>query len=142
MEELCLHLQLSKCQFAVSEVEYLGMIIKPNKIAMDPIKLDGITAEVCSFLGFANYYRCFIPKYSSVAHPLIDLTKKDHPWEWTPTCQQAFNNLKTLFLKQPILRVPDPNTPFAIATDHPNSHWKVSSSKQMKTEIGIPVLTC
>ena len=65
MEELDLHLRLSKCQFAVSEVEYLGMIIKPNELAMDPIKLDGIAAwptqtklkEVRSFLGFANYYR-------------------------------------------------------------------------------------
>ena len=65
MEELCLHLRLSKCQFAVPEVEYLGMIIRPNEIAMDPVKLDRITAwptptklkEVRSFLSFANYYR-------------------------------------------------------------------------------------
>ena len=89
MEELSLHLRLSKCQFTVPEVEYLGMIIRPNEIAMDPIKLDGITAwptptklkEVRSFLGFANYYRRFIPEYSSIPRPLIDLTKKDHPWE-------------------------------------------------------------
>ena len=125
MEELSLHLRLSKCQFAVPEVEYLGMIIQPNKIAMDPVKLDGITAwptptklkEVCSFLGFANYYQRFIPEYSSVACPLIDLTKKDHPWEWTPTCQKAFDNLKALFLKQPVLHIPNPNTPFTITTD-------------------------
>ena len=125
MKELCLHLRLSKCQFTVPEVEYLGMIIRPNEITMDSIKLDGIAAwptptklkEVCFFLGFANYYRRFIPEYSSVAHPLIDLTKKNHPWEWTLTCQKAFDNLKALFLKQPVLQVPDPSAPFAIATD-------------------------
>ena len=111
MEELSLHLRLSKCQFAVPEVKYLRMIIRPNEIAMDPVKLDRIAAwptptklkEVCFFLGFANYYRCFIPEYSSVAHPLIDLTKKHHPWQWTPACQKAFDDLKALFLKQPIL---------------------------------------
>ena len=125
IEELDLHLRLSKCQFAVPEVEYLGMIIRPNEIAMDPIKLDGIAAwptptklkEVQSFLGFANYYRRFIPEYSSVARPLIDLTKKDHPWEWTPTCQKAFDDLKALFIKQPVLKIPDPSAPFAIATN-------------------------
>ena len=125
MEELSLHLQLSKCQFAVPEVEYLGMIIRPNKIAMDPVKLDGIAPwptltklkEVCSFLGFANYYQHFIPKYSSIACPLIDLTKKDHLWEWTPTCKKAFDDLKALFLKQPVLHVPNPSAPFAITTN-------------------------
>ena len=101
------------------------MIIQPNEIAMDPVKFDRIAAwptptklkEVCSFLGFANYYRHFIPKYSSVARPLIDLTKKDHPWEWTPTCQKAFDDLKAHFLKQPVLRVPNPSALFTIATD-------------------------
>ena len=125
MEELSLHLRLTKCQFTVPEVEYLRMIIQPNEIAMDPVKLNGIAAwptptklkEVRSFLGCANYYQCFIPEYSFVARPLIDLTKKDHPWEWTPTCQKAFNNLKALFLKQPALRVPNPSASFAIATD-------------------------
>ena len=125
MEELSIHLQLLKCQFAVPEVQYLGMIIRPNEIAMDPVKLDGIAAwptlaklkDVHSFLGFANYYRCFIPEYSSVACPLINLTKKDHPWEWTPTCQNAFEDLKAHFRKQSVLWVPNPKAPFTIATD-------------------------
>ena len=56
---------------------------------MDPVKLDGIAAwpaptkvkDVCSFLGFANFYHWFIPNYSTVAHPLLDLTKKDNHWD-------------------------------------------------------------
>ena len=43
MTELNLHLKLEKCQFNVPEVEYLGMIIKPGQLTMDPVKLDGIT---------------------------------------------------------------------------------------------------
>ena len=42
MTELDLHLKLEKCQFSIPEVEYLGMIVKPSQLAMDPIKLDGI----------------------------------------------------------------------------------------------------
>jgi hypothetical protein len=43
MTELDLHLKLEKCRFAVSEVDYLGMIVKSGQLAMDPVKLDGIT---------------------------------------------------------------------------------------------------
>ena len=59
MTELDLHLKLEKCQFDIPEVEYLGMIVKPGQLAMDPIKLDGIAAwptpakvkDIRSFLG-------------------------------------------------------------------------------------------
>ena len=125
MTELDLHLKLEKCQFDVPEVEYLGMIVKPGQLAMDPVKLDGIAAwptpakvkDVRSFLGFANFYRRFIPDYSTVACPLLDLTKKDNCWDWTPTCQQSFDKLKKLFLSRPVLHLPDFAKPFAIATD-------------------------
>ena len=125
MTELDLHLKLEKCQFASTKVEYLGMIIRPGRLAMDPVKLNGITSwptptrvkEVCSFLGFANFYHCFIPDYSTIARPLLDLTKKDHCWDWTPEAQTSFDNLKQLFLSKPILQLPDFSKSFAIATD-------------------------
>ena len=102
MKELDLHLKLEKYQFVSSEVEYLSIIVKLGQLAMDPVKLDGITSwptptkvkEVQSFLGFANFYCCFIPDYSTVAHPLLNLTKKDHHWDWTAKTQASFDNLK------------------------------------------------
>ena len=92
---------------------------------MDPVKLDGIASwptptkvkEVHSFLGFANFYHRFIPDYSTVACPLLNLTKKDHRWDWTPEVQTSFDNLKWLFLSKPILQLPDFSKLFAIATD-------------------------
>ena len=64
MTELDLHLKPKKCQFDIPEVKYLGMIMKPGQLAMDPVKLNGITAwptpakvkDVRSFLGFTNFY--------------------------------------------------------------------------------------
>jgi hypothetical protein len=64
-----------KCHFYQREVEYLGVIIGNGKIQMDPIKVKGITdwptpttvKEVCSFLGFCNFYRTFIPHFSNIA---------------------------------------------------------------------------
>jgi hypothetical protein len=59
-----LSLKPEKCVFDVSEVEYLGLVIKPGQICMDPVKLDGVikwqqpttVKQVRSFLGFANFY--------------------------------------------------------------------------------------
>ena len=64
MTELDLQLKLEKCHFATTEVEYLGTIVKPGQLTMDPVKLDGIASwptpkkvkNVRSFLGFANFY--------------------------------------------------------------------------------------
>ena len=42
MTKLDLHLKLKKYQFNVSKVEYLRMIMKPDQLAMDPVKLDSI----------------------------------------------------------------------------------------------------
>ena len=125
MKELDLHLNLKKCQFAFLKVEYLGMIVKPRQLAMDPVKLDGIASwstptkvkDVQSFLGFVNFYCCFILDYSTIAHPLLNLTKKDHCWNWTAETQASFDNLKQLLLSKPILQLPDFTKPFAIATN-------------------------
>ena len=125
MVELNLHLKLEKCTFTASEVEYLGMIVKLDQLPMDPVKLNGIVQwptpskvkDVCSFLGFANFYWRFIPNYSTITCPLIDLIKKNLPWNWTPSQQQVFNHLKCLFLSQPILHIPNLSSPFAIVTD-------------------------
>ena len=125
LKDLDLHLKLKKCKFDVSEVDYLGLILRPGSIAMDPKKLAGIAdwptpssvKEVQSFLGFTNYYRRFIYNYSTIARPLINLTRKTSQWRWSSTCQETFDLLKKLFLQEPVLVLPDLSKPFAIATD-------------------------
>jgi hypothetical protein len=120
-----LFLKPEKCTFDAQEVEYLGMIIRPGQVAMDPAKLKGISEwphpttvkETRSFLGFCNFYRHFIANYSDLARPMIDLTKKDHAFAWTDACQGAFDALKKQFLSEPVLKNPDPLRQFALATD-------------------------
>jgi len=38
-----LFLKPEKCTFDAQEVDYLGMIIRPGQVAMDPAKLSGIS---------------------------------------------------------------------------------------------------
>ena len=149
MKELDLHLKLEKCQFTSSEVEYLGMIVKPGHLIMDPVKLDGITSwptptkvkEVWSFLGFTNFYHHFIPDYSTMACPLLNLTKKNHHWDWTAKTQASFNNLKWLFLSKPVLQLPNLLNYSLLPLMPWNMPWGLSSSKPTPIANGTPTPT-
>jgi hypothetical protein len=84
-------LDISKYEFETKITKYLGYIIKVGRgIRMDPNKMKAIKEwqppktlkGVRSFLGFTNYYRCFIKQYTNIAKPLVDLTKKDTLFAW------------------------------------------------------------
>ena len=73
--------------------------------------------DIQSFLGFANFYRCFIFNYSNIVVPMTRLTQKDTPWVWSTQCQQAFNTLKEAFTNAPILMHWEPNCPLIVEMD-------------------------
>jgi len=52
------------------------------------------TWDVMSFLGFANFYWCFIYSYSEITVPLTRLTRKDVPWDFSDDCKKSFGKLK------------------------------------------------
>ena len=92
---------------------------------MDPAKIRGLSEwptpqtvkQVRSFLGFGNFYRKFIRKYSEIAKPLNELLRKDRPFEWTKEADQAFITLKRRFCEEPVLMMPDLSRPFQIESD-------------------------
>src|SRR3981189_3899128 len=73
--------------------------------------------EVQSFLGFTNFYRCFIPHFSNDARPLFDLSKKDVAFQWGIPEDEAFNKLKKSITSTPILTLPSDDQPFRIEAD-------------------------
>src|SRR5215467_11424153 len=120
-----LYLKLEKCEFNKQKLEYLGHIITPGRVEMDPTKLDGIrdwplprtTRDVRKFIGFTNYYRRFIHHYSDITKPLNSLLSKKTHFSWNDEANQAFERLKAEFLKQPVLITPDQSKPFEIECD-------------------------
>jgi len=111
LEDNDLFLRPEKCSFHRREVDYLGVIVGNGQVKMDPIKVKGVTdwpvpttlRELCSFLGFGNYYKDFIANYSTIAHPLHELTKESRAWSWQDTKQNAFDILKEKFTSYPVL---------------------------------------
>jgi len=92
---------------------------------MDPVKIDAIAnwptltkvKNIQAFLGFCNFYRHFIKNYSTLAHPLFDLTKKDMPFQWGPAQTNTFQNLQQAITTSPVLLLPDYGKPFTLITD-------------------------
>src|SRR5258707_14134091 len=101
------------------------MIIGQGKVEMDPVKVKGIVKwpipamvkDVCSFLGFCNFYRSFITNFLAMAQPLNDLMKKLHQWRWGVEEQASFDTLKDLCSSYPILHSPDWTHQFFMDTD-------------------------
>jgi hypothetical protein len=122
-----LFVKLEKCVFHQEEVEFLGYLVGKNGVRMDPAKVSAVAEwpepknvrDVQSFLGFANFYRRFIPDYSEKSLELTALLKKDRPFVWTPEAQKSFDTLKATFtrLEYGILRYYNPSLPSMLETD-------------------------
>jgi hypothetical protein len=64
-----------------------------------------------------NFWRKFIPKFSDIARPLHNLLRHDQPFEWTPACQTAFEDLKKVITTEPVLKAPHHDLPYYLETD-------------------------
>ena len=91
LHEHGLFAKLEKCSFDENNVEFLGYIVSPTRIHMDPKKVDTIVSwatpksvhDIQSFLGFGNFYCLFIKNFSEITAPLTSLTCKGKtPFKW------------------------------------------------------------
>ena len=125
LREAGLQLDISKCEFHVTTVKFLGLIITNGGIHMDPAKVAAIlewkvpktVKDIQSFLGFANFYRRFIRHFSKIVSPLTKLTRKGVKFNWNSKAQDAFDELKKAFTTAPILIMFDPEKPCVVETD-------------------------
>lgn len=109
-------------------VSFLGFIVAPGRVQMDPPKISAVAEwptpdsrkKVQQFLGFANFYRRFIRGFSAIAAPLHALTSSQVQFHWSPAAETAFQTLKRRFTSAPILTMPDPQRQFVVEVDASN----------------------
>jgi len=107
LKEKKLYTKLSKCEFWLNEMSFLGHVISGNGIAVDLSKVDAVSqwetlksvTEVRSFLGLAGYYRRFIERFSKLALPLTQLTCKGKAFVWDFQCENSFNDFQCKMLE-------------------------------------------
>src|SRR3954467_166058 len=125
LREHKLYAKLSKCEFWLNEVGFLGHIVSGDGVAVDPIRVSAVTEwespnsvkEVRIFLGLAGYYRRFIENFSKVAKPMTELLKKDKKFAWSEGCEVSFHELKKRLVTAPVLCLPDLEKDFQVYCD-------------------------
>ncbi|CAI7865292.1 unnamed protein product [Closterium sp. NIES-53] len=108
------YVKLSKSEFALKKVHFLGHMVSAQVVHVDPKKIEAVRTwktpesvkDLQQFLGFANYYNRFVPQYAKIATPLTNLLKKNTPFKWEDVHQQAMEQLKTALTSAPVLILP------------------------------------
>ena len=120
-----LYAKLSKCEFWLKEVSFLGHIVSEEGIQVDLKKVEVIiewkpprnVIKVRSFLGLAGYYRRFVKEFSMTAAPMSRLLQKNVNFEWSEKCQASFKKLKAFLTEAPVLTQPTYGKEYVIFRD-------------------------
>jgi hypothetical protein len=140
LREYSLYVNLKKCEWHTDSTEYLGYVITPEGVTIDPERVKTIqewptpatVREIRVFIGFMNYYRRFIANFSKLALPLTKLTQKgpnaarggpqqrreeSQKLKLDQEAMEAFRKLKNAFLDVPILGHYDPSRQTKVEVD-------------------------
>ena len=141
-----LRLKPKKCKFFQDSVEFLGHQVSADGVQCSDKHIAAVSdwaepkdvKELQTFLGFANFFRRFVPGFAHVANPLTQLLKghchkkrsytkskksksksvsEPAPWQWGPAQIHAFNSLKSALCSPPCLAYPDFSKPFQLHCD-------------------------
>ena len=85
IEENDLFVKPEKCVWKVKEVEFLGVIIREDRVRIEKEKVQGViewpalrsVKNVQKFLRLANYYRQFVKDFAKIAKPLHEIMRKE-----------------------------------------------------------------
>ena len=132
-----------KCEFFMTQIKYLGIIVSGGDIKTDPDKVSVVknwpviknVKDLRKFLGFTSYYRRFIQDYAKIVKSLNDLLightttkrktkvkskKVPTKLSWNEDQQKAMDQVIEKLTSPPILTYADYTLPFILHTDASN----------------------
>jgi hypothetical protein len=97
-----LYAKMSKREFWLKDVPFLGHVILEGGVSIDPRKIEDVlncntptsVSDILSFLRLAGYYRRFIGGFFKISKPTTELLGKDKKFEWSAMCEASFQELK------------------------------------------------
>ena len=125
LREAGFKMRAEKCDFMRTETKYLGRIVSADGIKPDPEAVAKIREwlpprnkeELKSFLGFANYYRDFVPFHAAKVQPMQELLKKNQHFCWEERYQEAFDSVKQALSDATTLAAANAQGRFVLYTD-------------------------
>jgi hypothetical protein len=105
-----LYAKFSKCEFWLDSAKFVGHTISKDGISVDPSKVQEVmdwkppklVHQIRSFLGLAGYYRRFIPDFSRIAKPMMELLKKGVQFVWSEECDKSFHTMREHLTSAPV----------------------------------------
>jgi hypothetical protein len=120
--------------------------VSAGTVSADPAKvlqtLPTSLQQLRSFSCLANYFRRFVPDYSTLALPLAALTANNVPFDWQnwqPAELAAFHALKHRLVSNPMLTLPDFTKPFVVQADASNVGCDATL---MQDDIVVAYMSC
>lgn len=118
-----LEINEKKCQFAQSEVEFLGFTVSAKGVEPIESKIKAVEEfprpsdikSIRRFLGMINFYRSCLPNISHTLVPLYEMKEDDLCW--TEPRIKAFQNAKLALRNAVTISFPDSSVPFLLKTD-------------------------
>ena len=125
LREAGFKMRAKKCDFMRTETKYLGRVVSAEGIKPDPAAVSKIQKwmpprnkeELQSFLGFANYYRDFIPFHVAKLQPMQELLRKNQHFQWKKKHQEAFDSVKQALVDATALAASNEEGRFVLDTD-------------------------
>lgn len=123
--EVELTLNAEKCKFRVREVTYIGHTLRADGVRPDQEKIRAIKEmpaptdkkRIQRLLGTINYLAKFVPNMSAVTEPIRKLLKEENEFIWAHEQQQAFEKLKDIITRNPVLSFYNVSKPVTVSCD-------------------------
>ena len=111
IEKSGMTLRKEKCEFACTEVKFLGHIVSGRGFKPDPDKVKAINdmkpptskTEARRFTGMVNYLMKFSSKLAGLCAPIYAVSGSKSEWFWGPDQKEAFEMVKEEITKSPVL---------------------------------------
>lgn len=118
-------INLKKCTFLTTEVEYLGRVISQGQVRPSPRKVEALAntsppqnvKQVRQLLGLAGYFRRYIKDYARKTACIANLTKKNVTFHWGNEQEEVRQELIKHLTSEPILAIFDHKFPTEVHTD-------------------------
>ena len=124
-QEINLTLNREKCEFRVKEVIYIGHKLTAEEVTPDEQKVEAIKRMpppedkkgTERLLGVVNYLAKFVPNMSTITKPIRELLRSDVEFQWGDAQKNAFQEVKDVLTKAPVLAYYDVTKPVKVTCD-------------------------
>lgn len=128
LTEVGLIINREKSRFLSTEILLLGFVVNENGRRVDTEKIANVQSwalptnkkMIQRYLGLFNYFREYIPLYSTLAAPLDEMRNAKGTFELNGLQKDCFEAIKGLIARAPVLSFPNFKEPFYVATDASN----------------------